>query len=124
MKILIIEDDIQCLELLTRMLQNWGYEPHLADSGKSALEKIREEDFDLILMDIYLSDSEALKLIPVLKLRNPKTKIITITGHKTEELQQELHNLGITNCMSKPFTQKELKLNIDHLVSRMDPPPI
>ena len=124
MKILVVEDDIQILEMLSRMLRSWGYRPRLADSGKSALEKIRQEAFDLIILDIFLSDSKALELIPVLKFRNPDTKFITMTGYNTKELRQELKNLGITTVISKPFSKMDLKQVIDDFGGTLNLPPL
>ena len=123
MKILVIDDDIQILEMLSRMLRGWGYQPRLADSGKSALEKIRQEAFDIIIIDIFLTDSKALELIPVLKFRNPETGFIAMTGYNTKELRRELKNFGITNVMSKPFSQKDLKQVIDDFAGTLSLPP-
>jgi two-component system, NtrC family, response regulator HydG len=115
MNILVVEDDTVFSSVISQLLRRWGHMVEVSITGKDALEKVKGEMFDLVLLDIYLPDTTGLELIPQLKDIRPKIGIVTMTGYSTEELEKEIRTMGIIYYMSKPFPNNELKEILDHI---------
>ena len=115
MNILVIEDDIPIIQYLCRLINGWGYRVDKAVHGREALSKLQNQSFDLILLDIFLTDTDAAELIPRIKTIRPDTPIITITGHNTREVELKIRKLGVVAFLTKPIENKELKLILEHM---------
>lgn len=115
MKILIVEDDLQVTNNVMKILTKWGYNSNSAKTGKEALKIFSDENFDLILLDIMLSDYKFDDLIPKFKNINQNISIITMTGHNSRELERKVRKQGILYYMLKPIEAKNLKLLLDHI---------
>ena len=115
MNILIVEDDKQVISTITQILERLGYQTDAAETGEDAVKKVKEKSFDLILLDVYLPDTDAFQLIPLLGKINPKLKIVAMTGYDTAELEKEIRELGVLHYIRKPFTSNELKTLLMHI---------
>ncbi len=115
MKILIIEDIDQVSKLLKLKVEKWGNEAWVAKTGKEALNYIKNEIFDLILLDIFLPDTVAYDLIPKLKKEWSGLKIITMTGHSSKDVEKKVRSQGILYYMVKPVDLTELENIIQHM---------
>lgn len=115
MKILIIEDTKAVSDLLKLRIEKWGYKACVAETGQKALDIIKNEMFDLILLDIFLPDTVAYDLIPKLKKEWSGMEIITMTGHSTKDIEEKIRNQGILYYMVKPVDFAELKSIIQHM---------
>jgi DNA-binding response OmpR family regulator len=115
MNILIVEDDSDAAQVLEKNLIQWGYEVEQATTCAEALKKVRLFDFDLILLDLFLPDGQGHTLIPDFKQLAPDAVIVTMTGHNTRELEQEVRRLGVLYYMIKPFDTNHLKSIVQHI---------
>jgi two-component system response regulator TctD len=115
MKVLIVEDDQMYRETLQQFLSGWGHGVRSADQGGQAIEMAAIEDFDLLLLDVYLPDMTARELIPALKVLQPRARIVTITGRNSRELERELREQGISYYMAKPVPMQELASILRHM---------
>lgn len=115
MNVLIVEDDKQVLLTITQILERLGCQTDAAETGEDAVKKVKEKSFDLILLDVYLPDTDAFQLIPRLGKINPKLKIVAMTGYDTAELEKEIRELGVLHYIRKPFTSNELKTLLMHI---------
>lgn len=115
MNILIVEDDKQDALTITQLIERLGYQAEAVETGEDAVKKVREKSFDLILLDVYLSDTDALQLIPRLEKARPRLKIVAMTGYGTAELKREIRKLGVLYYIRKPFTKNELKTLLNHI---------
>ncbi len=115
MKVLIVDDEPQNIELLETMLSIKGYNVVKADNGKSALAALETQDVDLVLLDLQLPDISGIEILK--KIRgNPKTKtlpVLMITGlsdkkHKLEGLEN-----GADDYILKPFDMDELFARVE-----------
>ncbi len=118
MKILIVEDEQQITHYITKRLNKWGYRSKSAATGKKALQILREESFDVILLDIMLPDYKGYDLIPKFKSINPGINIVTMTGHNSRELEKKVRNQGILYYMVKPLETQNFKLILDHIKNK------
>ncbi len=108
-KILVVEDNIMNQKLAGFMLNDWGFDHDICGNGKLAIEKIKTNSYDLILMDIQMPEIngyEATKLIRTqLKIRTP---IIAMTAHALPGEREKCLDCGMTDHISKPINETEL----------------
>jgi DNA-binding response OmpR family regulator len=114
-KILIVEDDTKVALFLTHLIEKWGYQTDIAETGEDAVRKVTEKNFDMILLDVYLPDTDAFELIPRLARVCPKPKIVAMTGYGTEELEREIRKLGVLHYIPKPVKINEFKTLLKHI---------
>jgi len=115
MNILLVEDDPDAAQILEKNLSQWGHEVEQAATCSEAVKKVRLFDFDLILLDLFLPDGLGHSLIPDFKQVAPEAIIVTMTGHNTRDLEQEVRRLGVLFYMIKPFETKHLQSMVQHI---------
>lgn len=115
MEILLVEDNDVNAKLISGAIKHWDHHVELAATGKEALEKAKNNMFDVVLLDIILPDAMGYELIPEFKQYRPGINIITMTGYNTLEMERKIRGCGIAYYMTKPVSMKELKSLLDHL---------
>ena len=63
--ILVVDDDISHCTILQALLRGWGYNVALANSGRQALEQVREQVFDLVLCDVRMAEMDGIATLSV-----------------------------------------------------------
>ena len=111
-KILIIEDEQIITKSLQRLLKKNGYEVEISNSGKEALEKIKDQEFSLVVSDIRMPDMDGIETIKAIRSylqENNKSKVpeILITGYADEAKYQEALELKVAGYLYKPFDIKD-----------------
>ncbi len=109
--VLIADDDYNLCKLLSAALEKAGYQTVKAKNGKDAITCVQQDEFDVILLDIFLGDVDGLELIESLQKCNPSTAIIVITGHGTTQTAIEAAKRRAYSYLTKPVDKEEL-LNI------------
>lgn len=109
LKVLVAEDNILNQKLATMYLEGMGLEPQIAENGLVALEKLRERQFGLVLMDIQMplldGYNTAQKIRNELKLDLP---IIAMTAHSIAGEKEKCMGYGMNDYLPKPFKEAEL----------------
>ncbi len=118
MEILVVDDDVIIALTLVKAIKKWGFQGTYVETGAAALEEIRKNKFDLVLLDIFLPDYKGYELIPHFKKQWPEIDIITMTGYNSRELEKEVRRYGILYYMFKPLSFEQLKSIIEHVVSK------
>jgi DNA-binding response OmpR family regulator len=120
-KILVVEDDLTLLELLTYNLHRQEYEVVTASNGSQALELAKREKPDLILLDIMLPELDGYDVCRRLR-RDSSVPILMLTC-RTEEMDKVMGlEVGADDYMTKPFSLKELFARIRALLRRAQSP--
>lgn len=103
-KILIIEDEAAIRRVLTKILseENKTYEIVEAEDGLEGIEKIKNEDFDLILCDIKMPKMDGIEVLEVTKKIKPEIPIIMISGHGDLDTAVQAMKMGAFDYISKP----------------------
>lgn len=116
MKILICEDEEIMLTALEFRLRKQGFDVILAENGKIALQKVKEETPDLIVADIMMPFVSGLELIEFIRkeMRNA-VPVIVISALEREDVVLEAFRLGATDFIAKPFKPNELILRIKRI---------
>lgn len=117
--ILIVDDDGAHRTMLKTLLGGWDYNIEEADDGSSAIEVVREQAFDLILMDIRMVKVSGLEALNEIKAFNPAIPVIIMTAYSSVETAVEALKNGAYDYLTKPLDFDELRLTMaramDHL---------
>ena len=109
--ILLVEDnDINRL-YASSILKMWGCHFETAENGVVALEKIRNNAFDIILMDIQMPVMDGFETTKAIRQGDPKhikVPIIALTANATQKDFENCITAGMNDCITKPFTQEDL----------------
>lgn len=107
--ILIIEGEEQICRVLRMALEDAGYEVRQAPNGRIGLTMYREKPTDLVITDIFMAEINGLDTLLELTREFLDTKVIAITGPKSEkDLLQVAKLLGARQILQKPFTAEKL----------------
>ena len=110
--ILIIDDDKQILELLRLFAEENGCNVVTVETAEKGLAKIRKQEFNLILLDIMLSDGNGLSVLKSIKNISPKIPVIMITGGNDIQIAEECLKCGAADYINKPFDFEYLRTAI------------
>ncbi|MGI6685536.1 MAG: response regulator transcription factor [Bacillota bacterium] len=106
-KILIVEDDLSIAELEKDYLDVAGFQVSICPDGLKALELIRENDYDLLIIDIMLPGLDGLKILR--RIRDEKNIPVLLVSAKKEEIDKiKGFSLGADDYITKPFSPGEL----------------
>ncbi|MBQ6843955.1 MAG: response regulator transcription factor [Agathobacter sp.] len=114
-KILLVEDDKGIVENLTVFLGKEGFDIKTANGQRNALELIKEETFDLVLLDISLADGNGFAVCSAIKTEY-KTPVIFLTASGDEYSTVTGFNLGADDYIAKPFRPMELISRIKNIL--------
>jgi len=108
-RILVVDDDPIILKNICHILNKDGYQTVSADSGASALQKLAESPFDLVVTDLKMGDIDGFKVMDTTKRLQPDTEVIIITGYATVNSAVEAMARGAFYYIPKPFKLQLLK---------------
>jgi len=114
LKILLAEDSPENQMLVTRFLKKAGAEVDVADNGQIALEKSKEKDYDILLIDIQMPVLDGYATVAELRKRGTNIPIIALTAHAMAEERQKSLDRGFDEHISKPVDRKSLVKSIAH----------
>ncbi|MGC1632834.1 MAG: sigma-54 dependent transcriptional regulator [Gelidibacter sp.] len=103
-KILVIEDEVSIRRVLVKILseENESYQVDEAEDGLAGLEKIKKEDYDLILCDIKMPKMDGVEVLEAAKKIKPESTIVMISGHGDLDTAINTMRLGAFDYISKP----------------------
>ncbi len=115
LKILIAEDEKIALKHLSYALENEGHMVTGVRNGLDALNKIKEEDFDILIADIKMPGMDGMTLLVEVKARKPDIEVIIVTGFGSIESAVDAMRKGAFDYLTKPFNLDELALKINKI---------
>lgn len=118
MKILIVEDESSLLELTQRSLEKEHYIVESAPDYHTALRKIEDYEYDVILLDIMLPDGNGLDLLRHLKAIGKQSNVIILSAKDSIEDKVEGLDLGADDYLPKPYHLVELNARIKSVIRR------
>jgi signal transduction histidine kinase len=115
-RILIVDDDELNKALATYILENYDVDIDDASNGKEALEKITEENYDLVLMDLHMPEMGGIEVVSLIRKRRIDVPVIAITGNVLKAEKEKCINAGMNEYISKPYDESELLKKIINLL--------
>lgn len=109
--LLLIDDEAELSESMKELFSDEAREIYIANNGQEALEILASKDIDCVVSDIKMPVMDGLKFMKLARERGFSQPIIFFTGHGTEQLKQEVRDLGAADLLMKPnFLMLELAI--------------
>ncbi len=106
--ILLVEDVEFNVMVAEKMLQNWKATVDVANNGLIAVEKAKENKYDIILMDLQMPVMDGYTATRKIREFNESTPIIALTASITMDIQGRAMEFGMNDCITKPFNPNDL----------------
>lgn len=123
-RILVVEDNFVNREVITKFLEKMGFSVESVTDGKRAVERLRFELFDLVLMDCHMPEMdgfEATRLIRIEEGATRRTPIIALTASALPHERAKCFEAGMDDFASKPIKQDEFEITINKWLSIFQP---
>lgn len=118
-KILVVDDDAGHRTMLKTLMTGWGYDIHLADDGTSGVQKVRQEYFDIVLMDMKMLKMSGMEALEKINQYNPALPVIIMTAYSSIETAVAALKQGAYDYLTKPLDFDKLKLTIAHILENL-----
>lgn len=118
MQILIIDDEKIVSTALVAILKTRNFECETASNGEEGLEKIKKENYDIILCDLQMPGLDGLGFLQKSKTLHLTTPIIMMSAYATSEVAIKAIKLGASDYISKPFDADEIIFTIEKVIER------
>jgi DNA-binding NtrC family response regulator len=110
---MIIDDEKSFTEELSEFLKKSGYECLEANSGKEGLEILKNQQIDLLVLDILLPGMNGLDILKEVKTIYPHMEVIIISGHGNMDTVITAMRLGALDYLRKPFRHSDIQIAIE-----------
>lgn len=117
-KILVIDDEKEVLDLISGLLKNHGFDVYQALSGEQGIELFERENPTIILTDINIPDISGIEILKLVKKASPTTQVIVFSGMGTTDDIIETLRLGASDYLTKPFNIGLLIHNVTRCIER------
>ena len=116
--ILIVDDEPLVCWTLETSLRKAGYDVTTADSGETAIEKIKSTHFDLIITDMKLPQADGFEVIRLAKQILPDIRIIMISAYGDQSVKLKASENSIDYFVDKPFNLTEFSLLVKQIIKK------
>ncbi len=108
--ILLVDDDINILKSVVRVLRREQIDVRAAESAFEALELMKEHDFHLVITDLRMPGMDGLEFLAIVTERYPKTLQVMLSGNADKpDLERAMSQCQVRHFMTKPWNVDELK---------------
>jgi DNA-binding response OmpR family regulator len=111
-KVLIVDDEPDILLMLRVTLETEGYVTTLAADGDVALQRMREDTFDLVLLDVMMPVLDGWGVLEALKGADDAPRVVILSARSTPEDMARAHDLGAAAYLTRPFQIESLLAEI------------
>lgn len=119
-RLLLVEDEINMVRTLTKILRRRRYEVVSAPNGAEALARLGEGVFDVVITDLTMPAMDGIELLRAMRERGLTTSALVLTGHGTIQSAVEAMKLGALDYLIKPCHPDELLLKVAHAMEVRD----
>jgi two-component system response regulator (stage 0 sporulation protein F) len=112
-RILVVDDAGPVVVLCVNILQSLGYVVKGANRGDRALELIRDEAYDLVVVDYKMPGMDGFQVFQQGRELRPELPFMLITAHGTPEVTKQALDMGFGGILLKPFTSEELRVAVE-----------
>ncbi len=117
-QVLVVDDEEIARTNLGYILRKEGHQVATAANGLEALEKVKAQEFDLILTDLKMEKMDGIQLLESVKQISPNTEIIMVTGYPTVGSAVDALKKGAAHYLSKPIKLEELRATVREIVEK------
>jgi DNA-binding NtrC family response regulator len=106
--VLVIDDEKAICEGCRLVLDDQGYSVIFSTTGREGLSKLQDQDFDVLLLDIKLPDTDGMQILAGVRRTHPRMPVIVMTGYASVQSAVSAMKHGAFDYLSKPFAEDEL----------------
>ncbi len=111
--ILVIDDEVEMLNGCSKLLRSWGYTATTTTSGAHAMQLLEQENFDLVLCDLYMPEMDGMQVLAEIKKLSPNMPVIILSAYGTIGRAVEAMKAGAMDFIEKPFEAEHLKILVE-----------
>lgn len=119
-RVLIVDDAGPVVVLCINVLQALGFAVKGANRGDAALDILRKERFDLMVLDYKMPGLTGFEVFAQARALHPDLAVVLVTGHGTPDIVDEANRLGFASILLKPFTSDELRSTVEKVLAGRD----
>ena len=119
MHILIVDDEVYIRELVSKYLKHENYETSFASNGEEAVEMVRNNNYDLVIMDIMMPVLDGFSAVKEIR-KFSDIPVIMLSARSEEYDKVYGFDLGVDDYVTKPFSPKELLMRIKAVTNRFN----
>jgi len=123
-EILLVDDDRNILRVLAFALEHRGYQVTTASGGEAAVEALRVKEFDLVITDLNMPDTDGIAVVKKAKELNRDRGVMILTGSGDPTLVSKALRVGADGYMLKPCKLTELWKRVDNCLGRSEVKPL
>ncbi|MBT5020542.1 MAG: sigma-54-dependent Fis family transcriptional regulator [Planctomicrobium sp.] len=116
--LIVVDDDRHICEAMADYLRSLGHRTETAMTCRSALDRIKEFNFQVVICDVNLPDQDGFQLLEWVTANKPDTSVILLTGYGTIESAVEAIRLGAFDYLTKPVIDDELNFSIQRALGQ------
>jgi DNA-binding NtrC family response regulator len=107
-RVLVVDDEAVVANSIRKILSRKGFSIEEAFTCKDALGQVFSKDYDLVLLDMRMSDGNGMDVLQKIKAKKPELRVVIVTGYASIDTAVEAIQKGASDYMPKPFTPDEL----------------
>ena len=111
-KILFVDDERGFVDVIAKRMSKRNIRVTRSYSGTEALQALRQEDFDVTVLDLKMEDMDGIEILKIFKKIAPDLPVIMLTGHGSEEAARDGIRFGAFDYLTKPCDFEELIVKI------------
>jgi len=116
--IMIVDDEEGIRDALSGIFVDEGYETVTASSGEEAVRLFKENQPDVVLLDVWMSGMDGIQTLRELREGNPELPVIVISGHANIEIAVKATKMGAYDILEKPLSMEKVLLTVDRALER------
>ncbi|MDD3731795.1 MAG: response regulator [candidate division Zixibacteria bacterium] len=116
--VLLVDDEQEFREVLSRRMEIWGFKVDTAPGGKEALKKVAGKTYDAVILDLAMPEMGGIETLKRMLEIRPELQIIVLTGHATVQDGVEAMKLGAVDFIEKPAEKEKLVAKIEQARDR------
>jgi two-component system OmpR family response regulator len=117
-KILIVDDDRDICEYMRTMLEATGYEVATLSDPTHAVDRVREEEFHVLIIDLMMPKMDGIELIQRIRKVDSDVAIVVFTGYPSVETAVDALKLNVSDYVKKPFDMEEFRDRIAEILRK------
>lgn len=113
-RLLLVDEEEEYAKVLSKRMAKRRILVTPALSGGKAIQVLRRQDFDVVLLDLKLEDMDSIEVLKILKKMDPSLPVIMLTGKDSEKAAREGLTYGASDYLTKPCELEELLFKIEN----------
>ncbi|MBE1238015.1 response regulator transcription factor, partial [Phaeovibrio sulfidiphilus] len=118
MRVLVVEDDLSTQKAVELILKREGWAVDLTSTGEEAFDFVRAYEYDALIVDLSLPDTDGIDLIRRMRAARVQTPVVILSGYGEAERKVRGLDVGADDYVTKPYDRSELVARIQAVVRR------